>query len=77
LACSHFGPCSGCTLAHGLWSPPVAAEAQQFFAARGLPDFTVQQGGLVFWFSGCNCACRRCWLAAVCRRQTSPAAGGR
>lgn len=44
LGCAHFGPCSGCTLNHGLWTPPVVSEAQQFFSSRGFEGFIVQQG---------------------------------
>jgi hypothetical protein len=34
LACIHFSTCPGCTLQHGLWQPPVAAAAREFFAPR-------------------------------------------
>jgi hypothetical protein len=44
LSCAHFGPCSGCTLEHGLWVPPIVSEAQRFFASRGFEGFSVQQG---------------------------------
>ena len=37
LACPHFGACSGCTLAAGLASPPVAARAAAYFESLGLP----------------------------------------
>jgi hypothetical protein len=44
LSCIHFGPCSGCSLDQGLWSPPILSKAQQFFASHGVTDFQVQQG---------------------------------
>jgi hypothetical protein len=44
LSCAHFGPCSGCTLEHGLWVLPIVSEAQRFFASRGFEGFSVQQG---------------------------------
>ncbi len=48
LGCPHFQSCSGCTLNHGLATPPALQSASEYFRQQGL-GYQLDAGSQHYW----------------------------
>lgn len=49
IPCPHFNHCSGCQLNTDVDKPPILLDAVDFFAEKGIADFTMKAGSATGW----------------------------